>query len=137
MKNKSLFTSVALLVAVYHGILGAMGTFASPELAASVIQMTYGVSLEFGTQTLYLIKFISAYMLAFALVMYMLSKDPIKYRHLVWVPITLFSVRIFDRLFFFDMLNSGFGMTIQRDLITVAIIGAIALVLYIYRPKSG
>jgi hypothetical protein len=136
--NKTIwFRIVAGWAAVYHMCLAVLGTFVPQSVAEKVIVAVYGANIVITPQIAYLIKFISAYFFAFAFAMALLAWKPLQYRNLVWVAITLFVVRIFDRIFFLDLLRSAFGGEIGRDMITVGMLLTMGMLLIVLRPKSG
>jgi|SRR3989344_206603 len=135
-KSLAIFQFLAGFVSVYHFILGILGTFASPETVLWVTSKVYGISATPDAQFIYLTKFISAYMIAFAIATAILAWKPVGYQKLVWVPITLFSLRVVERLFFFDLLTQAFNITMTRNLQVIVPIGILAIALYYFRPTT-
>jgi len=139
MKSKTsitIFKIVAWYAGLYHIILGLLGTFANSNIVISVASKVYGISVVSSSQFLYLAKFISAYMIAFGIMLLFLGINPQKYKALIIPAIILFVVRIFDRLVFFDLLQDAFGSTMQQNIITISIAAIIAILLFVFRPKS-
>ena len=132
-----IFRFLAGFVSVYHFILGLIGTFASSETVVWVVNRVYGVNPTVDAQFIYLSKFIAAYMIAFAVSTAILAWKPIEYRKLVWVPITLFSIRVIERLVFFGLLTEAFQVTMARNLQVVIPIAILAIALYYFRPREG
>jgi len=50
--------------------------------------------------------------------------------------VALVVVRVFERLFFFDLLNESFGITMANNLITIGIISFFAIALVVFMPKG-
>ncbi len=130
------FRFLAGFVSVYHFILALIGIFGSTGFVVSVVNRVYGATPEINAQFLYLAKFISVYMIVFAIAMALLAWKPIQYRNLVWLPITLFGIRIIQRFVFFDLLNEAFQTTMARNLQVIIPIAILSIALFILRPKS-
>lgn len=131
-----IFRVVAGFVGIYHIVLGAVATFGGSSLVGLVAKL-YNISPTLDSQFLYLAKFIAAYGIAFGVMMAMVAYNPQKYYMLAWGAIVLFAVRIFDRLFYFDLLKEAFDPTMGQNLITVFTIGILGLALFIYMPKKS
>ena len=136
-KSLGIFKFLAGFVSVYHFILGLVGTFASTDTVVWFVNRVYGVNPTIDAQFIYLAKFISIYMIVFAIAMAFLAWKPVKFRKLVWLPITLFSVRIIERLVFFDILNEAFGVDMTQNLTVIMPIGILVIALYTLRPKKN
>ncbi len=136
MKNNLIFKIVAWFTGGYQLALGITGVLASKELAVSVIYMAFGATIEMTPQIFYLVKFCSAYIVAFGVAMILLATNPIKYKSIMWVAITLFSIRIIERLIFTDLLNSSFGISLTTEIITSGILIVIIALLLYFQPKN-
>jgi membrane-bound ClpP family serine protease len=88
-------------------------------------------------QVFYLVKFCSAYVVAFGVAMILLATNPVKYKSIMWVAITLFSIRIIERLIFTELLNSSFGIPLATELTTSGILVVIIALLLIFQPKNN
>ena len=139
MKSKHLgiFKFLAGFVSVYHFILGLIGTFAPTETIVWVVTRVYGVIPTVDAQFIYLAKFIAAYMIVFAVATALLAWKPVEYRKLVWVPITLFTIRVIERIVFFGLLTDAFEISMARNLQVIIPIAILALALYYFRPQKG
>lgn len=138
MESNSLkvFRFLAGFISVYHFILGLIGTLASTETIVLVVTKIYGITPTVDAQFIYLARFVSAYMIVFAVTTAVLAWKPIEYRKLVWVPITLFVIRVVERLVFFDLLTEAFHITMARNLQVVVPITILAIALYYFRPRE-
>lgn len=135
--NKLLwFKIVAWFGAIYHIILGLIGTFAPNNIVISVAEATYRVAITSSSQFFYLAKFLSAYMIAFGFMLALLAYNPKKFRIFIWPAVALFAIRIFDRLVFFKLLNEALGSTMGGNLITVAVAAIMGLLLILLRPAE-
>ena len=131
-----IFRFLAGFISLYHFILGLMAIFGGTTMVTSAVKMVYGVTPNIDAQFLYLVKFIGAYMIVFAIATAILAFNPVEYRKLVWVPIGLFTIRIFERIIFFSLLNEAFNITFVQDLRVVIPISVLTVALYYFRPKS-
>lgn len=136
MKNNLVFKATAWFAGLYQLALGIIGVFAGKDIAASVIQQTFGATIEMTPQIFYLVKFCSAYMVAFGVAMIVLATDPVKYKKIMWVAITLFGIRIFERLVFTELLDSSFGISFQSEMFTSGVLLVMMTLLYFFRPKG-
>lgn len=132
-----IFVLVAGFVSIYHIILGLIGTFAPGPAVASIANTVFGVTVDPTPQFFYFAKFISALFITFGLMMALVAKKPYQYGHFAWVAVAYFVIRIFDRLVFFDLLNSALGTTMSRNMVTVIPLTIIVLCLIFLRPKSS
>ncbi|MFZ2150233.1 MAG: hypothetical protein WAV15_03700 [Minisyncoccia bacterium] len=130
------FKFLAGFISAYHFILALIGIFGSSNLITRVINSVYGVFPEINNQFLYLAKFISAYMIVFSIAMALLAWKPVQYRNLVWLPITLFGIRIIQRLVFFDLINETFQTTAARNLQVIIPIAVLLVALLYFRPRE-
>ena len=131
-----IFKVLAWFAAIYHFILGLLGIFAPASIVVPIVKTIYGVSPNVDAQFLYMAKFIGAYMIAFAIATAILAYKPVEYRKLVWVPISLFVIRIFERVFFFGLLTEAFNISFAQDLRVIIPITLIAIGLYYFRPRQ-
>jgi hypothetical protein len=132
-----IFRALAGFVCIYHLLLGLVGTFASSATVISVVERAYGVTLTANDQLTFLTRFASAYMLVFAVAVGMLAANPLKYRNLVWLPVTLFAVRIVERLALFGSLNETFGVSAASNLQVIIPITVLCVSLVAFRPRGN
>jgi hypothetical protein len=132
-----IFSGLAWFVAIYHLLLGLIGTLAPGSMVVSVAQTVFGVTLNPTAQFFVLSKFISAYMILMGIMMLFVAKKPYQYGALAWAAVIYFAIRIFNRLVFFGLLNEAFGTTMARNMVTVIPLAIIAIGLVIFRPRSS
>ena len=132
-----IFRFLAGFASVYHFALGLIGTFASTETVLWVVNRVYGVNPTVDAQFIYLTKFIAAYMIVFAIAMAILAWKPMEYRNLVWLPIALFTIRVIERLVFFDLLQDAFNTDMARNLQIIIPIAIMAVALFYFRPRQS
>ena len=132
-----IFKALAWFVSIYHFILGLLAILAPASIVLPIVNTIYGVNPNVDAQFLYMVKFIGAYMIMFAVVAAILAYKPVEYRKLVWIPIGLFVIRIIERLFFFGLLSEAFNITFTQDLRVMIPIVILAIALYYFRPRSS
>jgi hypothetical protein len=136
MAKLTIFKIAAWWAGLYHLGLGLIGVFGNPETVSAVIKSFFRANVEMTPQVSYLIKFCSAYMAAFGVAVILLALKPLKYPRLVWVPITLFTLRIFETLVFSDLLTNSFGIPPREEFIIVCIMTLILSLLFFFRPRA-
>ena len=137
MNKSTIFKATAWWAGLYHLGLGVTGVFADPPLMASIINRVFGASLEITPQVFYLVKFCSAYMIAFALAMILLALQPEKHKKLLWIPLSLFAIRLLERLYFSDLLTHSLGIPFRQEMITTVILAVLIVLLFFSRPKEA
>ena len=135
MNNYLIFRVTAWWAGIYHLALGLIGIFADKEFMSLVIQTVFGASVEITPQVFYLVKFCSAYMTAFAVATIILAMNPVKYRSLIWVPLTLFIIRLLQRVLFYSTLAASFDIPARTESITIIALIIMPTLLYLSRPK--
>lgn len=136
--SMKVFRFLAWFVSIYHVLLGVAATFGNTDFVISVASRVYNITLNVDpTVFITFARFVGSYMIAFGLMMALVALKPYEYRHMAWVAVALFGLRIFDRLVFFSVLQQAFHVTVSDNLMTVVPIGLIALGLIIFRPKAS
>jgi predicted anti-sigma-YlaC factor YlaD len=116
------------IICVYHVVCGLMANlFPSriPALAETLAGMKVGAASEF----IYLAKPLGIYAIAFGVMMGLAAWNPIKNRALISVGIVLFALRIAQRLAGIDEMQSVFGVSPTRSLVTIALVACFGLAL--------
>ncbi len=116
MKN-TLFKAFTGIAGIYHVLLGVIGSLFPIEATAKAFNVALGIGVSITPELTFIAKFVSVYMLAFGIMLLILAYDPIKYRAFAWPALTLFGARFLNRVIFFSLLSSTFGMTVSRNLI--------------------
>ncbi len=119
-----MFTGIA---GAYHIILGVIGLLLPIEVTSKAFTMALGVNVALTPQLEFIAKFVSVYMLAFGLMLIILTHNPIKYRMFAYPALVLFGIRFISRIFFFTTLTTAFGMTLQRNLV-----GSILILIFFF-----
>src|SRR5277367_1462035 len=136
MNTHKPFKALAAFMGVYHLLIGILG-LVSGEMAARVGAAIYSAHVDVTPAFSYMAKYLAAYVIAFGVMMLFLASNPVKYRVLVYVAVILAVIRICSRLIFADELQSAFGITMQRSLITIAAVAILNLGLFLLMPKEA
>lgn len=114
MKEKS-FRIVTCIAAAYHILLAATGLLCPVSTVEKVIAIAFGLGVEVGPLLGLVVKFTSVYMLAFGVMLLLLSSNPSKYRVFAMPALLLFGLRFVNRLVFFSTLSTA-GITVSRNI---------------------
>jgi len=131
-----IFRGIAGYMAIYHLFFSTITIFFGEWGMVVTSKILYRADVIITPQTLYLSKFVAAYGIAFGVMMLLLAMQPERYRKIVWAAVALVAVRVFERIFFFDLLNEAFGITMSSNIVTIAIISLFAVALVIFMPKE-
>ena len=101
MKER-IFKIVTGIVGVYNVVLGALALILPVENVVSVVKAMKGYSLEVTAQLPLILKFTSAYLLAFGGMMLLLSSNPQKYRLFALPALAVFGTRFAINILFLD-----------------------------------
>ncbi len=135
MKN-ILFKIVTGTAGLYHIVLGAIGLVFPIETVVRATTLTLGVTLQADQQLAFILKFVSVYMLAFGIMLIIFAFNPVRYRALLVPTLILFAIRLINRIAFFGLLSSTFGMTAQRNMIGAGLILFFFLAIWLTMPKK-
>jgi len=137
MGNKTkIFKGVAWFASVYHALLGLGGLFGSSAFIQQVVKGVYGINLTLTSEVIFLIKFTSVYMLAFAVAMAIMALNPVRHGCLIWVAAALFGTRILYKIIFFQDIQTTFGGAATGEITTLVVITAMLGLLFWSRPKG-
>ncbi|MDP2629829.1 MAG: hypothetical protein Q8P56_00285 [Candidatus Uhrbacteria bacterium] len=136
-KSLGVFKALAWFVSIYHFVLGILAILAPASVVVPIVNTIYGVNPNIDAKFLYMVKFIGAYMIMFAVTAAILAYKPVEYRKLVWVLIGFFMIRILERLFFFGLLSEAFNVSFAQDLRVMIPIAILAIALYYFRPQTS
>lgn len=135
-KTSLAFRVAAWWAGIYHLTLALIGIFAGTATLKFLIKEVFHADIEVTPQVFFLIKFCSAYMLAFAIATLLLARDPLRYRQLVWAPLTLFFVRFIQSAIFADERLEAFSMLRGEQFVNAAICLVLFSILFFCRPKE-
>ncbi len=134
MKNR-IFTIATGIAGAYHLLIAAAGFLCPVDTVVKVVDVAFGVVLEVGPQLALILKFVSVYMLAFGVMLLVLSSNPIKYRAFAMPALVLFGLRLINRILFFSMLTSA-GMSVSRNVIGTGLIFIFFTAILFSLPKK-
>lgn len=135
MKNK-IFKIVTGIAGVYHVLLAAIALLLPSEITSKAFSFALGVNITVTPQLEFIGKFVGVYMLAFGIILLILAFNPAKYRALTYAGLTVFGIRFLNRIFFFSMLSTTFGMTASRNLIGSGLILLFFIGMLLTMPKK-
>ena len=101
MKER-IFKIITIVVGIYHVTLGALGLILPLENVVSVVKAMKGYNLEVTSQLLPILKFTSAYLIAFGGMMLLLSTNPQKYRQFALPALVLFGTSFLNNIWLFN-----------------------------------
>ncbi len=114
--KENLFKLSVGVAGVYHLLIGAVGILFPAELLVKVSGFILGVSPEVNEQFPLIAKFASVYVLAFGILLIILFLNPVKYRILAIPVLTLFGIRLINKILFFGTIGASFGIPFGRNL---------------------
>jgi hypothetical protein len=130
------FRLVTGIAAVYHILLAAAGLLCPAGPLEKLIAVAFGVAVKTDAVMVVVLKFVSAYMLVFGVLLLLLARDPGRYRALAAPALILFGVRFVNRLVFFGTLTAA-GMTVSRNVIGTGLILFFFAAILLSLPKAG
>ena len=133
--HRKAFSLVTGVAGVYHILLALAGALCPASTIQEVVSFAFGVTLDVGPQLALVAKFVSAYMLAFGVMLLLLALDPKKYRGFAIPALALFGVRFLNRVLFFGTLGEA-GMGTGRNLTGTAIILFFFVAILVLLPKK-
>jgi hypothetical protein len=131
----NLFRIVTGIAGIYHVLLAAIGLLFPVETTVKAFEIALGVNVAISPQLGFIGKFIAVYMLAFGIMLLLLSANTNKYRVFAWPAIALFGVRFINRVVFFGLVSSTFGMSTTRNMIGTVLIFLFFIVIYLTIPR--
>jgi hypothetical protein len=132
----TLFKAFTGIAGLYHILLGLCGLLLPIETFASVSELILGLRPEVDPQFQLAAKFASTYILAFGILLLVLFKDPIRYRILAIPVLTLFGVRLINKLVFFGTIGEYFDVPVARNAFAVACVALFFFGILLTLPKA-
>ncbi len=117
---------------VIWGIVGLMGGEAAVKAAA----WFYGANVTLTPQISYIIRMLGAFVLIAGLLGGVAALDPVKNKAIISCIIILLVLRVLQRIIFAKEIFEAFGITNARNLSNIIFFLAIAIALYLLRPKA-
>ena len=135
MKDKlfKIFTGIA---GVYHIILGVAGLILPADMFVKVSSLILGFSPNVDNQFQFIVKFSSAYILVFGIMLLLLAANPIKNRALVIPALVLFGIRLINKIVFFSSIASSFEIANSRNIFSIVAILFFFLGILLTMPKK-
>ncbi len=135
MKNR-LFRITAGVAAVYHLILGAGLLVLPTDAMGGIIRVFLGFGLEVSPELSMIGKFAAAYLLAFGVMLGLLSIHPRRLQVLVIPALVLFGIRLANKLVFLTTIEEAFGVSRGRSIFAVASLALIFGIMAWTRPMG-
>lgn len=132
----TLFKVFVGVAGLYHVLLGLSGLLMPIEMFADVSGLILGLRPQVDPQFHMAAKFAATYVLAFGVLLLVLFKDPVKYRLLAVPVLTLFGVRLINKLVFFGSISQAFDVPFARNLFAVAIVAVFFFGILLTLPKA-
>jgi len=101
--------SFLIIVGSYHLIVGILGSLSS-ELYVWVIQVAWRATVQLTPQFAFTAQILSAYIIACALVVLFIARNPSRYRSFLLIPIITISIEFLQSLTQFSKLNTFFSI---------------------------
>lgn len=112
-----IFTGIAGL---YHLVLGLAGLVLPAHAFSKISSIILGMTPKIDAQLQLVIKFSATYVLVFGVMLTLLAINPVKNRILTIPALTLFGIRLINKIVFFSAIGAAFEIPFARNLFAVA-----------------
>ncbi|MDP3741401.1 MAG: hypothetical protein Q8R08_03705 [bacterium] len=130
------FQVLAMIVGIYHSLLGLIGLLAPANFVVAVASKVYGLTIVAGAQFIVTARFASAYMLALGIMAIFMARKPREYAVFIWPIVIMIAARILTRLFYAEDIYRAFGAGWAENIRMIAVVALIAIGLLSLRPKN-
>lgn len=124
------------IAAVYHLLLGSALLLLPAENLSGITRFFLGTELDFDPTLTLIGKFVSAYLLAFGVMLTLLWVNPVRHRALVIPALVLFGIRLAGKLVFWATIEETFGISRNRSLFAFASLAVIFGLMVWAKPKG-
>lgn len=137
MSNNYLPGKVLLWIMIaHHGIAGVL-LIASGDLSLKFVSLAFGWTIE-GTPTLGIAgEVLGCYLVAFALMLVVVTRDPEKHRALITVALALIVMRLAQRVYFSEKVMEVFQVPQARYWGSCGFVLLLAILLGLFRMQVG
>lgn len=132
-----LFRTTTGIAGVYHLILGAALWLLPPEAMEGVAKVFLGVGVEADDRTTLIARFSSAYILAFGVMLVLLCLHPVRFRALAIPALTLFGIRLINKLVLLGSIEQAFQVSRGRSVFAVVTLALIFGLIAATLPPRG
>ncbi|MCP4413745.1 MAG: hypothetical protein GY808_14390 [Gammaproteobacteria bacterium] len=129
------------LIAVYHIFIGVAATL-TPEGAAQVAPVMYGISLDvfapMKSEYIIIIRYMGAFAITLGVLMAVAAWNPQKHRTIIFGGAIFFLIRILDRILGADTLVALFNTSSTQNILYMLFMASIVFILgafVLYSPK--
>lgn len=119
-----LFKVLTAVAGFYHILIGISGLILPQELFMKIASLVLGIHSEMEISLQMAAKFASVYVLVFGIMLLIWMKHPQKYRILAIPVLTLFGLRLINKIVFFESIAESFNTPVAQNYFAV---GSIAL----------
>ncbi len=131
-----IFKLLTGIAALYHIVLGLTGLLLPIDTFAGVSELILGLRPEVDTQFQLTAKFASAYVLAFGVMTGCFCLYPLRLRLLAIPVLTLFGIRLINKLVFFGTIGSSFDVPFARNFFATASVAFLFFGILLTLPKA-
>jgi len=136
MKNL-LFRIVTGIAGFYHLVLGVGGLVLPSDTFVKVSSFILGMSTDVDASSYLIVKFGAAYVMAFGIMLILLCIDPVKNRILMIPALSLFGVRLINKIIFFSAIGSAFEITTGRNVFAILSLLFLIFAMLLTMPKKS
>lgn len=130
------FRLITGIAAIYHTLLGLAGLLLPIKAFTELSGYVLGVSPDLNAQFELIVKFSSAYVLAFGIMLLLLAWNPVKNRTLIVPALVLFGVRLVNKIVFFGLIGTSFKLDPARNIFGILIISFFFCAILFTMPKE-
>ena len=124
------------MAALFHLTLGAVAMLVPPsDLGDRVIDLTYGASFTIEPVTHHIIRILGAFMFFVGIMATFAFRDPAGHRSFIYALMTLFVIRVLQRIIFADEIQDNFNISTVRLVTQSIFFAALAAAYYLVRPR--
>lgn len=136
MKKESAIKTLLAIVAASHLIIGVIGYFAPPEIAASLLEMIYKANVNVTPEIQHVIRITGAYMCAIGVMSIFAFLNPEKNRAIIHGIVVLLVLRVSQRFVFADQIQEAFGIPYGHLIGQSVFYLGLAALLFFFCPKK-
>src|SRR3989338_4485753 len=136
IKSTKLLKIVLGIVAVYHILLGIAGILIPADLISKLASQFFYFTLTVTPEVGWVIRPFASYLLVFGVFMGVAALDPSKYKLIIYGGISLFVVRIIQRLYFMARGFEEFGTDPVRSWLHIGVVTILAIALIVLVRKE-
>ena len=114
-------------IALFHLFVGLAVNLS--DTFTRMIAAGYGATVDWTPQFVYILRPLGAFMIILGILAAVAARQPGRYPAVIMGFVILFAIRALHRLFYFDVLDSAFGISRSRSMVNMAVFALQAVVL--------